>query len=125
MKQRKAEKAVLVLEALRKGCSIVAACDAGQVGRTTWYRWLEQDETLAAAANKAMAGVEAELLDAIRKHAEKHWQAAAWILERRFPERWSLQQDAVSREETEKKREEKQDGTILLSWPEEPPLPLS
>jgi hypothetical protein len=26
--------------------------------------------------------------EAIIKAASEHWQAAAWILERRFPERW-------------------------------------
>lgn len=47
------------------------------------------------AVKKAMA--EGELYDAgvIKKAAVKSWQAAAWRLERRFPERWGQQRDAL------------------------------
>lgn len=40
------------------------------------------------AVEKAMATGEAKDLARIDSHADKQWQAAAWRLERRFPERY-------------------------------------
>jgi hypothetical protein len=33
---------------------------------------------------------EHELVQAIARAAEQNWRAAAWLLERRYPERWSV-----------------------------------
>lgn len=42
----------------------------------------------AAAMQQAKAACEESLLLEIRQHAEKDWKAPAWILSRRFPDRW-------------------------------------
>jgi hypothetical protein len=114
MKQRKKDKELLVLEALRKGLSISAACAAAQVGRTTWYRWVEADPTLEERAEEALSAVETRLLGIIEEHAVKQWQAAAWILERRFPKRWSLRDSAITRDDDRSSNNEPQ--KITLTW---------
>jgi transposase len=116
MKQRKKEKEILVLESLRKGLSISAACAAAQVGRTTWYRWVEADPTLEERAEEALSVVESRLLALIEEHAVKQWQAAAWILERRFPKRWSLRESAINRVDDNQNSEPQK---IVLTWGDE------
>lgn len=74
------------------------------IGRTTYYEWLQRarddeqagQETLYTAFAERVAEAEAKLeetqLSRIQAAAEtpKGWTAAAWLLERRFPSRWSL-----------------------------------
>lgn len=40
------------------------------------------------AHKKATASVETRAVQQIQAAANEHWQAAAWLLERRFPEKW-------------------------------------
>lgn len=42
----------------------------------------------ATAIKEAEANAERLFLSRILKHSEKQWTAAAWLAERRFPERW-------------------------------------
>lgn len=84
--------------------------------RSTWGKWLRRgakenkrlrksDETpLPAEAvyleffltvKKALAEGEIYSAGIIKKAAEKNWQAAAWVLERRFEERWGRDQGAI------------------------------
>lgn len=66
------------------------------IHQSTWYKWMQDGEN-------AKSGLKKELFDRI-KSAESHaeirnvqliqnagnntWQAAAWYLERKFPDRW-------------------------------------
>lgn len=60
----------------------------------------------------AAAHAEAGFLGRIIKSADKQWTAAAWILERRFPERWKRRDDLdVSA---------KIKGNVSMSGPEAP-----
>ena len=43
---------------------------------------------LVRAIDMAVAQGEASNLNIIRKAGKEHWQAVAWMLERRFPEKW-------------------------------------
>lgn len=54
-----------------------------------------------SAVQKTLANKEADIVDIISASANEEWQAAAWLLERRFPERWS----SVTRELAAAKRE--------------------
>lgn len=53
------------------------------------------------AVRKAKAWAEARDVIIITKHAEKKWQAAAWLLERKHPRRWG------------RKRQEKQEKKVV------------
>ena len=99
-------------DAMKHGASIDVACNIAGVHRSTFFRWQEQAEDLY---NKLDAGqiqrsklkarekhlltflekvlfassrYELELLKEVRK-GERGWQALAWILERRFRERYA------------------------------------
>ena len=88
------------------GAYVETACAAAGISKMIYYEWLklgnkrkhcdQKDkkhidvlyEQFTDAINKAV--VQAELRDVIRidKAAEEHWTAAAWKLERKYPERW-------------------------------------
>lgn len=74
------------------------------IGKTSYYEWLQRaradeqagQETIYTTFAERVAEAEAKLeetqLSRIQAAAEnpKGWTAAAWLLERRFPSRWSL-----------------------------------
>ena len=101
-----------LVKAIREGLSIDLACDYVGINRSTFFRWQREAEQLCkgvdegkrkyykltdrqkllvdflALIRKALAACEYELLQEVRK-GERGWQAKAWILERRFRERWA------------------------------------
>ena len=61
------------------------ATAAAGIGRTSFYKWVA-DPKFAEQVEAAQARAVAPLLDRIRTAADNgQWQAAAWILERRWP----------------------------------------
>jgi transposase len=93
------DDAIAQLEQLiRAGTTIDVAAAAIGVSRGTLYRWLKQGEKARAGTaarelrdrvERARAESESVLVARIGQAAAKgSWQAAAWLLERRWPERW-------------------------------------
>ena len=87
-----------LLENLREGMSIEAACSQSGIGRTTYYRWLEEsgeDGEWSQEVKAAHDFAEAVLLQTIKYQGEakQDWRAAAWILERRFSDRWGAKRE--------------------------------
>jgi transposase len=91
--------AIAQLEQLiRAGTTIDVAAAAIGVSRSTIYGWLKQGEkarpgtaarTLRDRVEQARAESESLLVARVGQAAAKgSWQAAAWLLERRWPERW-------------------------------------
>jgi len=98
----------LLIEAITVGAPIEIAAQAAGVAAWTVHRWLreasllesqgvtdEQDVRVrfAHALDKARADRAIEALERIMKAAEspQHWTAAAWYLERTYPERYGKQ----------------------------------
>ena len=87
-----------VLGNLAAGNYIETSCAAAGIVRATYYLWLDKAESdpdsvyaeFAALAEKARAQAEAANLRIIRKAANDSWQAAAWLLERVYPERYGM-----------------------------------
>lgn len=79
-----------VLTLIRNGVPIASSCAMTGIDKTTWYGWLRADAELKTQHDEAVAASEATLVLEIRK--ETSWQAKAWMLERRFPERWRKQE---------------------------------
>lgn len=101
-----------LVKAIREGLSIDLACDYVEINRSTYFRWKQEAEQLCKEVDEgkrkyykltdrqkllvdflvlirqALAACEYELLQEVRK-GERGWQAKAWILERRFRERWA------------------------------------
>lgn len=93
-----------IVEAIRKGALLEIACAFAGVTRQTLYRWLKKGEedigigkrtVLAkwkAEVDAATAECEVSMTGIVAKAALSDWKAAAFVLERRFPERWSRHQ---------------------------------
>ena len=99
-------------DAMKNGAVIDVACNIAEVHRSTFFRWQKKAEQLHNRLNEgeiqrskldtpekhlidfhekvtfASARYELELLKEIRDKV-KNWQALAWILERRFRERYA------------------------------------
>jgi len=81
-----------LLDNLREGMSIVAACTQAGVGERTYYRWLDEceDGEWTEDVNAAKDFAEAVALSKLKRLGDEKadWRAYAWILERRYPDRW-------------------------------------
>jgi len=79
-----------ILEALAAGQARGTAAALAGIGATTLARWVADDPDLACRVEQAEAQAVRDALGVIHRAAESGtWQAAAWWLERRYPEVWS------------------------------------
>jgi hypothetical protein len=76
---------------LSAGCSQRAAARYVGCARSTIAYTLARDEAFAAMVRKALCNAEVTLIRNIRNAAKKeqYWRAAAWMLERAYPERYA------------------------------------
>jgi transposase len=75
---------------LRAGTTVDLAAEATGISRRTFYDWLERDPDFRQSVDEAKAQAEATLVARVAKaSAAGSWQAAAWLLERRWPQRWA------------------------------------
>ena len=108
-----------ICDELRQGGTKAAAAAASGYSLSAFMQWQaagrKEIESIAdgnpANRNKvqmvkfveAMADAElvgeAELIRVIRRASEDHWQAAAWILERRHPEKYGRRMDLTSKDD--------------------------
>jgi transposase len=85
-----------ICTAIKRGNYIETAAAVAGIHKDTLYEWLkrgrrEEDgiyHEFVEAIDLALAEAEAKALKTIEDASADHWQAAAWRLERRFPERW-------------------------------------
>ena len=71
---------------MSEGMPFTHACRASGVSDDTVYRWIKKDASIAELIKTAEAKFMKHGLVVIGKAAETHWQAAAWKLERKWPE---------------------------------------
>lgn len=86
----------LLLAAISVGGTLKEACASAKIGYSTLFAWLaketpESKELQESIENARDAGTVA-LLSTIKMAAAKNWTAAAWILERRHPDRFGRPQ---------------------------------
>src|SRR3954452_14643657 len=89
------EKITLVV---RHGGSVEAGAAAAGVTQRTVRSWMARGQRSGAreapyrafrdAVERAQAEQEADLVASVNRGARRSWRAAAWLLERRYPERW-------------------------------------
>jgi transposase len=85
-----------IVMAVESGNYIETAAAYAGVDKTTVYDWMRRGArgdrpefvAFSHAMQKALAASEMRDLDIIGNAAHENWQAAAWRLERKFPERW-------------------------------------
>lgn len=95
------ERQKKLLSAIRMGNDKKVACGVAGISEATLYRWLELAQKKNARAElrefresleRAEAEAEAIKVGRINQAADNgRWQAAAWWLERKHPERWGQQ----------------------------------
>lgn len=103
------ERQERICELLRAGNYAGVAAKAAGIAESTFYAWIERGEKartgafaeFAEAVKKAEAEGETAALEIIQTAALESWQAAAWLLERRFPQRWARANRDTARGETE------------------------
>jgi hypothetical protein len=109
-----AQVAEQLLAALRAGAYVAQACEAAGISRRTFYEWWRagaaddgEPELVALRESVEAAKAQGEVRQVayIATAAQSNWQAAAWLLERRYPERWARasqrDRDAIVAEATE------------------------
>lgn len=79
----------VVLNYVRSGLFIKQACLAAGVAESTFRDWRRADPSLAVALKKAEAEFERVHVQNITMHGAKDWKASAWLMERKFPERYA------------------------------------
>ena len=82
-----------LVEILSKGITVKAACGYVGICTTTFYEWKKEYPKFATAIDNTKFELEARLLTKIEEHGEKDWRCLAWILERRYPQDWSLKRE--------------------------------
>jgi transposase len=110
------------------GCTLKAAAARVGISRWTLYDWLKKGKAqsegpyrqLLDRLEEAKSQSELTLLEQISQAAPRDWKAAAWILERRFPDHYS-QRVLVARE-LERMSDEELDDFIARSIDEAQPL---
>ena len=94
--QRTPENAKKIMDALRMGATYELACGYAGISKDTFDRWRATDAAFAAQVKEAEGAAAVGWLAKIEKAAnEGTWQAAAWKLERRYPEQYGRQVTSV------------------------------
>jgi transposase len=83
---------------LKGGSYVSTVCEFIGIDPSTWYRWMREGKKAKSglksqfyhAIKKADAEAEIRMVTDIQKIANENqtWQALAWMLERKYPERW-------------------------------------
>jgi len=95
----KRETIVRFYEAIRYGAKIKAACQYAGINTKTYYDWKrraagneEPYRTFILGVEQAKGEFVVRNLQAIHAHTAIDWKAAAWLLERSFPEDYAMRQ---------------------------------
>ena len=114
-KEKTGRKLKLTPEVIKEASTILAAGNYETVAieyigvdQGTWYRWKADGKKhfesgkksiqreFYEAIKKATAKCEISSVAIILSASKKQWQAAAWLLERKFGERWAMKQDTTA-----------------------------
>lgn len=79
----------IILDNISNGGTIGVSCCAAGVGYTTFRDWVRADPSLSVALKKASTEFELRHVRNIQTMATGDWKASAWLLERKFPKRYS------------------------------------
>jgi transposase len=87
-----------IVTAIKMGCTFELAANYGGISTTTFYEWINTNPDFADAIKGAEGQAAVNWLTLIEKAALPNedgtggsWQAAAWKLERRYPQQYGRQ----------------------------------
>lgn len=83
------ETVAVILEALGKGATHELACQAGGISHQTFAEWMRLYPEFLDGIKRVEAEAAQRWLAFIEASAPKEWQAAAWLLERRYHQSYS------------------------------------
>lgn len=86
--KRTPEREAKLLEAIRAGNYMETAAHYAGIGVSTLHEWRDKYADFAEAIEKARAEAETRNVVLIQSAAKTNWQAAAWWLERSFPDKY-------------------------------------
>lgn len=89
-----------IVKAVRLGLWPDRAAEMHGVNKGTFRNERKRDEQFATAIKEAEAQAEASVHGKILRHMDDQWTACAWMLERRWPERWAKREQPLSSSET-------------------------
>jgi transposase len=93
------EVADQIIGYVRAGNSLKVAAAAAGVGESTLHGWRTLPRApyreFAERLEKAIAQAEIRNVAIVEQAATQSWQAAAWWLERRYPDRWAMRRDVT------------------------------
>ena len=84
-----------ILTLIRAGNTFHDSAIGAGVGESTFFQWKRENPEFLAALKKAEVQFIDRNLAIIQKATNKAWTAAAWLLERRFPERFGRDRKVV------------------------------
>ncbi len=93
---------------IRAGLTNKEAALAVGICEDTFYTWIKEKPEFSEPLKKALIERKAVLLSQIMAASKKHWQAAAWYLERAYPKEFGkrvLYGEAGAQESVENKEE--------------------
>lgn len=115
-----------IVDAIRMGAYIETASAYAGINKSTLYDWMKRGaraksgkyKEFSDAIEKALAESEMRDLAVIAKASQENWQAAAWRLERKFPDRWGRRKAKSEIEKIEAETEFIREKTRLLKGAE-------
>ena len=90
-----AEAKEKIVKAVRLGLWPDRAAAMHGIAPGTMRKERKRDPEFATALKRAEAEAEAAVHSKILRHMDRQWTACAWMLERRWPARWSKQERLV------------------------------
>jgi len=116
-----------ILKTIRLGLHPDRAAVAHGVASATMRAHKARHPGFATAVKEAEADAEKGYLSRILKHTNRQWTASAWILERRWPERWAKREAPPSDETVQQTAEKIQAAlsSIAASVPQPPQPPTA
>jgi hypothetical protein len=91
-----AEAHKTIVKAIKLGETYKGAAMAAGISERTFYEWREKHPRFLQAIEKATSEMRRANIEYIAKKAPTTWQAAAWLLERRFPNEFGRRSVEVS-----------------------------
>lgn len=106
------ELSQIITKAIEEGSSLENASKLAGISRPTIYAWKKKYKGFAKRLEEALGKQEVNLVSCI--YNSDDWRAQAFLLERRFPDRWSKNRKVeVNRSDVESKLSELQELAFL------------
>ncbi len=89
----KKEQLDILFESIETGLNVSDSCVLANISRETYYKRLKADLKFEQAITQAQITSKKRAIKIIHDAAIKHWQAAAWWLERKHRNEFGVNQD--------------------------------